>query len=538
MASYQPFPMKPFLCLILGVLCLTASASAQRTRLLSFDASGDPSSEVQPGVALSANGQHVVYVMTMRVLRGQRWVNRDQIAVVDRITGRVRIASSNSLGRMANEDCDAPTISAGGRFVGFASISSNLHPASTRLTRQIFVKDMVSGEMLLASTDTSGVTAINGGEDVSISSKGGEVAFTSYSNNLAVGDTNNAFDVFIKVLRNDRIRFASVSSSGVQGNRASRYPTLSPDGDSVAFVSWADNLVANDLNDDRNLFLHDSRAGITQMVDVDVNGLPGNCLAQNEAAVNWGGRFVAFTAHDGLAPSDTNQKEDILLRDIHAGVTSVISVTSQGVAADGDSRHPSMSPDGRFIAFVSDATNLDPTAPLGWDAYVHDRLTGETRRVSTPEVPGTNGGGVYEETPWVSANGQVVAFASPGDQILENDPNGAARDVLLHGGPELTVSSTCPGPFTATVRYLRPNTRVGLIFGERNYVHLRRDSICPDLLLDVRVLPAVGRGFQTALSDAAGVAQFQGTYPVGACGVLYAQAIEISTCLASNPAPL
>lgn len=520
------------------MLGMASSAHAQRTRLVSFKTTGEQGSQIQPGVALSADGQQAVYVITMPTPVGGFTRDRDQVAVVNRVTGRVRIASTNAAGTLANQDCSAPTISAGGRFVGFASTSSNLHPAASGLTRQIFVKDMVSGEMLVASTDTSGVTAANGGEDVSISSKGGEVAFTSYSDTLAIGDTNGTFDVFIKVLRNDRIRLASVSSSGVQANSSSRYPTLSPDGDSVTFVSWADNLVANDLNGDRNLFLHDSRAGVTQMIDVDVNGDPANSLAQNEAAVNWGGRFVAFTAHDGLVASDTNQFEDILLRDVHAGVTSVISLTSQGLAADGDSRHPNISPDGRFIAFVSDATNLDPTAPLGWDAYVHDRLTGETRRVSMPEIPGTPGGGALEETPAVSASGQVVVFASAGVDILENDLNGGARDAIMFGGPELTVTSTCPGPFSATVQFLRPNTRVGLIFGERNYVHLRRDSICPDLLLDVRVLSAVGRGFQTALSDAAGVAQFQGTYPVGACGVLYAQAIEISTCLASNPAPL
>lgn len=530
--------MKRHLLLLIALFALTASVHAQRTRLVSFDVAGEQAFEVQPGVALSADGQHAVYVMTMRVRDGGGWHNRSQIAVVDRITGRVRIASSNSSGVMANKDCDTPTISAGGRFVGFVSSSTNLNPAATRFIRQVFVKDMASGAMLIASTDTSGATADNGGEDVSISSKGGEVAFTSYSDSLAVGDTNGTFDVFIKVLRNDRIRLASVSTSGIQANRSSRYPTISPDGDSVAFVSWADNLVANDLNADRNLFVHDSRAGITRMVDVDVNGLPANSLAQNEAAVNWGGRFVAFTAHDGLVPGDSNLREDILLRDVHAGVTSVISVTSQGIPADGDSRHPSISPDGRFIAFVSDATNLDPTAPLGWDAYVHDRLTGETRRVSTPEIPGTNGGGVFEETPGVSANGQVVVFSSQGGSLLENDQNGLGRDALLHGGPELTINGSCPGPFSATVRHLRPNVRVGMVFGERNYVHLRNDSICPDLLLDVRVLPSLGRGFQVSLSDAAGVAQFQGAYPAGACGLLYAQAIELSTCLASNPAPL
>jgi len=532
------FTVRPILFTILALAASSSALHAQRTRLISFDAAGAPSTEVQPGVSLSADGRHIAYVVTKRVRVGSRWQDRDQIAVVDRITGEIRMASSTMSGEASNGNCAVPTISAGGRYVAFVSFATNLHPAAGRLSRQVFVKDMLSGAVLLASTDTSGLIAVNGAEDASISSRGREVAFTSWSDDLAVGDTNGTFDVFIKVIENDRIRLASVSTGGTQANGSSRNPTISPDGDRVAFISYGDNLVPGDNNGDRNLFVHDFHANTTVMVDVDANGLPADSLAQAESAMNWGGRFVAFTAHDGLVAGDTNQHEDILLRDLQAGVTTVLSVTSQGIPADGDSRHPSMSPDGRFIAFVSDATNLDPSAPAGWDAYVHDRQTGETRRVSIPEIPGTIGGGVSERSPAVSADGQVVAFNADGSGLLADDRNGLKLDVILHGGPSLAVSGSCPGSFTATVSFLHPGVRVGLIWGELSQVHLRPDSVCRDLLLDVRAVPAFSTGIRMAIADPAGIATFQGMLPAGACGRAYAQAIEIPTCLASNPFPL
>ncbi len=193
----------------------------------------------------------------------------------------------------------------------------------------------------------------------------------------------------------------------------------------VAFVSSATNLVPNDNNGLADVFVHDRLSLVTSRVSVasGVGGLAANAdRASSFPAISADGRFVAFSSGaTNLVPSDTNGLVDVFLRDRVAGTTSRISVGATGVQAVGGgdsdgSRGPSISADGRYVAFESEATNLVPNdTNRGWDIFVHDRTTGATERVSLAtggaqaNVPGEDLG---SNTPSISGDGRFVAFES------------------------------------------------------------------------------------------------------------------------------
>ena len=169
----------------------------------------------------------------------------------------------------------------------------------------------------------------------------------------------------------------SLSSFGVEGNFNSFYPSVSADGRYIAFESYATNLVPGDTNGVANVFVRDLQTSATTQVSVDSAGLQGNGDSLF-ASITADGRYVAFhSLATNLVAGDTNGVDDIFVHDRDTGVTERVSVSSGGVEGDNNSQIPSISADGRYVAFRSDATNLvvgDTNSVL--DVFVHDRDTG------------------------------------------------------------------------------------------------------------------------------------------------------------------
>jgi len=188
------------------------------------------------------------------------------------------------------------------------------------------------------------------------------------------------------------IMLASVDTAGTEGNSGSYWTVLSADGRYVAFESDASNLVANDTNIRRYIFVHDTATGITSLVSVSTAGTPGN----NDSyypSISSDGRYVAFESlASNLVPNDTNILSDIFLRDTASGTTSRVSVSSTGIQGNSESSNPSISSDGRYVAFHSHAGNLAANDTLSADdVFAHDTSTGITSlmSVSTAGTPGT-----------------------------------------------------------------------------------------------------------------------------------------------------
>jgi Tol biopolymer transport system component len=205
----------------------------------------------------------------------------------------------------------------------------------------------------------------------------------------------------------------SVDSAGIQANSISGRrspPVLDGDGLVVAFDSLASNLVAGDTNGVDDVFVRDRVSDETERVSVAAGGAQGQAISV-APAINADGLIVAFeSSAANLVAGDTNSFRDVFVRDRAAGTTERVSVASDGTQGDDTSFGASISANGRYVAFVSDASNLvaDKTT-LFRDVYVHDRLTRTTERVSLTSA-GTEARS-NSTPPAISDDGRFVAFA-------------------------------------------------------------------------------------------------------------------------------
>jgi Tol biopolymer transport system component len=235
---------------------------------------------------------------------------------------------------------------------------------------------------------------------------------------------------------NDTIR-VSVNSSEAQADIWSDHPSISSDGRFVAFESEASNLVANDTNGFIDAFVHDLQTGATERVSVNSSGRQGN-LESGFPSISSDGRFVAFQSlASDLVANDTNNTSDVFVRDLRTGTTQRVSVSSSEAQADNWSDHPSISSDGRFVAFESIATNLVAKDTNGSrDVFVRDRRGGNTERVSI-DSSGKQGN-LNSYRPSISSDGRFVAFESEASNLVANDTN-SSRDVFVRELPDTTA---------------------------------------------------------------------------------------------------
>ena len=316
------------------------------------------------------------------------------IFVHDRLTGQTTRVSLSIAGMQANDRSDSPSISSDGRFVAFRSNADNLVAGDTNgavnpdAGSDIFVHDRLTGQTTRVSLSSVGVQANNFSGSPSISSDGRFVAFRSDANNLVAGDTNGdvdpneGSDIFVHDRLTGQTTRVSVSSAGMQANNRSDSPSISSDGRFVAFSSNADNLVAGDTNNNRDIFLHDRQTDQTTRVSESSANVQGNGASQKPSTSD-NGRFVAFESRaDNLVDGDTNNTLDILFHDCQTGQTIRVNVSSSGAQGNGDSYNSSISDDGRFVAFHSWASNLvDGDTNNNFDVFVYELLavpTGQT----------------------------------------------------------------------------------------------------------------------------------------------------------------
>ncbi len=323
-------------------------------------------------------------------------------------------------------------ISADGRFVAFGSGATNLVAGGSPLQWEIFRHDRVTGSTVLASIDTSGVVGPAGSYYPSISADGSAVAFESDSG-FNTGDTNGRTDVFVHDFVAGTTTRMSVDSNGNQwGADSCHAAAISGDARFVAFHKIHPTTKYHHRTD---VYVHDRQTGQTSVVNVNTSGVQTAGLYSTDPAISFDGRWIAFSSSaTDLVSGDANAAYDVFLRDMQLGVTTRVSVDSSGAEGDGDSLDPSISSDGRFVAFSSVATNLAPgDLNAHADVFVHDSLTGGTLLASV----GLNGVGANADcvAPSISADGRFVSFQSSASNLVAGDTNNQAdvfvRDLLL-----------------------------------------------------------------------------------------------------------
>ncbi|MGE3841966.1 MAG: IPT/TIG domain-containing protein, partial [Vicinamibacterales bacterium] len=384
----------------------------------------------QPKV--SADGRYVAFVSYSKTLVPGDTNERADVFIHDRVLASTTRASVASGGTQATaETTSGPALSADGRFVAFASDAPDLVARDSNATSDVFVHDTRMFQRRRISVATGGTQATGGHSGrLSVSANGLYVAFTSQATNLVEGDTNGAFDVFVRDRASGTTTRVSVTSGGGQAAGDSYAAAVSADGRFVAFQSTAANLVSGDTNGVSDVFVHDRATGTISRVSVSTGGAQGTD-GSAEPSVSANGRFVAFTSSAGnLVPADTNGVEDVFVHDRLTGTTSRVSIASGIQAAGGGSSLPSISSDGRYVAFTSNAENLaSGDSNARQDAFVHDRTTGVTRRVSVASGGGQANGDTYRVV--LSASGRHVTFYSDATNLVAGDTN-ALTDIFVH----------------------------------------------------------------------------------------------------------
>ncbi len=400
------------------------------TTRVSVDSAGAEGNGLSVETAFSGDARFAAFVSAANNLVANDTNNQEDIFVHDRQTGATTRVSVDSNGAQANNVSDSPFLSGDGRFVAFDSNASNLVANDTNNQRDVFVHDRQTGETTRVSLDSSGVEGNGASLDPVISPDGRFVAFNSDASNLVANDTNGVGDVFVHDRQTGETTRVSVDSNGVEGIFVSGFPTMSADGRLIAFRSLADNLVPNDTNGAFDIFLHDRQTGITTRVSVDSNGVEADSDSE-DANLSADGRFLAFESDStNLVPNDTNNDEDIFVRDLVANTTTRVSLNSVGAQPNGPSFTPWLSADGRFVAFESGASDLVANDTNGnFDVFVRDLQSGTNVRISVD----SNGveANSFSGQPVLSADGLAVAFTSAASNLVPNDNNGVF-DVFVH----------------------------------------------------------------------------------------------------------
>ncbi len=338
-------------------------------------------------------------------------------------TTRVSVASGDTTVE-GNGPSVAASLSQDGRFVAFASTATNLVSADTNGVSDIFVYDQTLRTQARVSVAADGTQANGASSAPSASSDARYIAFVSSATNLVTGDTNAVDDVFIKDTQSGGVtRPTGVGSIQPLGG-ASHSPSLSSSGRYVALVSSAGNFVSGDLNGAADIFIFDREGGTSARVSVASDGTEANG-ASSSPAISADGRYVAFVSSaTNLVSNDTNGVADIFLKDTTTGAISRLSVADNGTQADAASDDPAWSSDGSFVAFTSSATNLlgagNDTNGVN-DVYLFNRTTNTISRVNLTSS-GAQGDGTSGQ-PSLSSTGRYVVFRSSAGNLVSDDTN-------------------------------------------------------------------------------------------------------------------
>jgi Tol biopolymer transport system component len=321
----------------------------------------------------------------------------------------------------------------------------------------VFVRDRLLQVTRRVSVGPGGQQANAWSFEPAISADGRFVAFTSFASNLVPGDTNDSTEVFVRDRRRLVSRRVSVGPGGQQANCCgSGAPAISAHGRYVVFDSLASNLVAGDTNNADDVFVRDRVAHLTRRVSVG----PGGQLANNNSfvpAISADGRFVAFTSSaSNLVAGDTNDTDAVFVRDRRAQVTRRVSVGPGGQQANDGSSRPAISAHGRFVAFRSRASNLVAGDTNGTDdVFVRDRKAHVTRRVSVGPAGQQANSSSFQ--PAISAHGRFVAFDSFASNLVAGDTNNNYDVFVRDRRAQLTRRvSVGPGGQQANGRSFQP----------------------------------------------------------------------------------
>jgi Tol biopolymer transport system component len=320
-----------------------------------------------------------------------------------------------------------PVISGDGRFVAFSSKSGKLVTGDTNKTTDVFVWDRDTEITERVSVGSTGEQAEGISHPTSISPDGRFVVFNSDAPNLVENDgvpTNleGALDVFVHDRETNETERISVNTQDDPAEFAPSFGgKITPDGRFVAFGSAAQNLDPLDTDINYDIFVRDRELGTTEMVSLKSTG-EETMFFTLSPSISADGRFVAFDANDELTPDDTNRAADVFVRDRTLGTTTLVSVRTDGSVGAKGGVDPEITPDGRFVLFYSHSKLVAADTNRHGDAYLRDLQAGKTMLVSRNHRGRVGNGHSFSSD--ISADGRYVLFVSMATNIVQGDTNG------------------------------------------------------------------------------------------------------------------
>jgi len=426
--------MKRPLLLVLAAIVLVSTFGVQGAlaltgmELVSVSSGGVQGNDSSGASSISADGRYVAFQSIATNLVSPA-TSDSQIFVRDRQTGATTLVSAGPGGACGNSNSFDPSISPDGRYIGFESTATNLvDPASSGT--QVFVRDTQAGTTALVNVNSSGVQGNDESFNASLSAYGRYIAFQSSSTNL-VSPPTSGNHIFVRDTQGGTTTLASITAGGDPCDGYSSNPSISPNGRYVSFESWSTNLVSPPTsNSHSQIFVHDRQTGDNWLASKGPGGSEGNANSLY-SSISADGRYVAFytDATNLVSPSTSNIQSFVY--DRQSDSVTVASVGPGGDPGNNRSVSPSISADGSYIAFHSWANDLVSPDTSGVQVFVRDTQAGATALVSmnASGVQGNN----YSAFPSISGNGNFVAFTSGATNLVS--PPTSSDQIFVAGGP-------------------------------------------------------------------------------------------------------
>lgn len=378
---------------------------------------------------ISATGRFIAFQSAANNLVPDDTNEAQDIFLLDNRTDELWRIPAGPDGEQANGDSRHPTLSADGRFIAYESLADNLAEGDDNQTWDIYLYDHQTDSTTWVSRGLEGAAGNDQSVTPVLSDNGRFLVFVSLASNLVPDDTNGKSDVFLYDHALGTLQRVSVSSTGEQANGTNRYATISGNGRYVAYQSMASNLASGTAGGYYNIFGYDRISGETMLISRTPAGIAGNDESQRPA-LSTNGRYITFESWaSDLVRDDNNNYSDVFVFDRGMSTMELASVNTAGQQANHVSGTAAISGDGRFVSFASLAYNLTPyDENYCYDIYVHDRQTGATWLVSADEDGRTANGSSI--SPALSASGRHIVFDSLASNLVSGDDN-AHVDVFM-----------------------------------------------------------------------------------------------------------
>ncbi|MFO0864400.1 MAG: Ig-like domain-containing protein [Gemmataceae bacterium] len=442
---------------------------AKTVTLVSRNATGGSGNAASYEPHISADGNYVVYSSNASDLVAGDGNGTTDVFLWNRATQTTTLVSHVFGGNASgNNSSYSPTISANGQYVAYLTRATNVVPAKTAdWIQDVVVFDRLTGSNVYLSHNVAGGQASHYSYEPTISGDGNFIAFSSNAPDLVANDTNGyTRDVFVYNRNTDIVSLVSVNSGGTgSGNSSSSNPTISANGAVVAFTSTASDLVANDTNGNTtDIFVFDRTTSTMRLASRNALGTGSGNGESSEPMISGNGAFVVYSSGaSNLVAGDSNATTDVFLYDIAGDQVSLVSRTAGGFAGNGASSMPTISSTGAFVSFKSNAGNLVSNDSNATSYADIFSFERATAKVSLISRSPTAlaSGNNGSDKPRISGNGTLVAFQSDASNLVAPDIN-ARTDVFIANVPVIPVSL---GPVTPDPRNI-PVSSVQAVFSK------------------------------------------------------------------------